>query len=438
LHVHLVVVGLSHDTTRIELREKLRIPTAGVPDALASLRACPELRECLILSTCNRTEIYAVMARRGHDAPIIAWIGQYCGVAEAEYHSHLYRHSGHKAVEHLFRVAAGLDSLVVGEAQILGQIKMSYAAASQAGCTGAQLNPLLHQAIAVGKRARTETGIGQGASSVSAVAVQLAKSIFGRLEGHTVLILGAGKMSELVMASLVTNGADQVVVANRTREKAEALAAHYGGRVVTLDELPAALAAADITLAAADVQAPIITRAQVAAAMHARRGRPGFFIDIAVPRNIADDVGTLDDVFVYNIDDLQSIVQADLARRHTEIERVEAIIAEAVLAYQQRLRAQETVPLITALRERLEGQQRVEMEKLVGRLRHLSPEDHAAIQHAMRALVNTISHQPLIQIKEYASQEDAATKLQAVCELFGLSPELAARSDDHHEEAPTP
>ncbi len=432
--MHIVVVGLNHDTTRIELREKLRIPTAGMPVALASLRACPDLHECLILSTCNRTEIYAVTGKRGHDAEIVRWIGDYCGVAEAEYRTHLYTLAGHKAVEHLFRVSAGLDSLVVGEAQILGQIKMAYSAATQAVCTGALLNPLLHQAIAVGKRARTETGIGQGASSVSAVAVQLAKSIFGHLEGHTVLILGAGKMGELLMASLVTNGADRVVVANRTPEKAAALAAHYGGRAVTLDELPAALIAADITLAAAEVTAPLITRAQVVAAMHARRGRPGFFIDIAVPRNIAEDVGTLDNVFAYNIDDLQSIVQADLARRHTEIAKVEAIIEEAVTAYNQRLRAQESVPIITALRARLEAQGLAEAQKLKSRLRHLSAEDHAAIQHAMRALVNTISHQPLIQIKEYATQEDAAAKLQAVCELFGLAPELAALPERHEEE----
>jgi len=421
--VHLVVIGLNHETAPIDLREKLRIPEAGLTAALCELKSLDEPGECLILSTCNRTEIYACTPNRAGDTAVRRWLESYCGVTSAEMEGHLYSRAGHKAAEHLFRVAAGIDSLVTGEAQILGQVRYAYTTASAGGFTGAVLNPLFQQAIAVGKRARTETEIGRGAFSVSSVAVQLAKSIFGELTGRTVLIVGASKMGELTITNLVGAGCASVLVTNRTYDRARDLACRFGGEALPFDELAPALGKADIVITATGAREPILTRSMVAAAMRARRGRPLFFVDIAVPRDIAAEVSTLDNVFVYNIDDLQQVVSADLDNRRAEIAGVESIVAEEVAAFTHWFRGLEAVPVITALRERFDDIRETEMAKLQGKLRHLSPEDMNAINAAARSIINKICHQPMISIKDYTNSEEATVKLETVCELFGLCPE---------------
>jgi len=418
-----VVIGLNHETAPIGLREKLRVPEAGLTAALDDLQAREEIRECLILSTCNRTEIYACTPTRADDATVRRWIEAYFGVTAEEVGSHLYSHAGHKAAGHLFRVAAGIDSLVTGEAQILGQVRYAYGAASGGGFTGPVLNPLFQQAIAVGKRARTETEIGRGAFSVSSVAVQLAKSIFGELAGRTVLIVGASKMGELTITNLVGAGCASVLVTNRTLERAQDLAARFGGTALPIEELVPALGRTDIVITATGAREPIITRAMAAAAMRARRGRPLFLVDIAVPRDVAAEVSTLDNVFVYNIDDLQAVVQSDLDNRRGEIVSVETIIAEETAAFTHWFRSLEAVPVISALRERFDGIREAEMAKLQARLRHLSPEDLNAINAAARSIINKICHQPMICIKDYSNSEEADIKLETVCELFGLCPE---------------
>lgn len=432
--MHLVVIGLNHETAPIDLREKLRIPEAGLRAALSDLIAQEGVRECLILSTCNRTEIYACTPTRAGDEVVCGWLAEYCGMAPEAIAGHLYSRAGHKAAEHLFRVAAGIDSLVTGEAQILGQVRYAYGAASDGGFTGSILNALFQQAIAVGKRARTETEIGSGAFSVSSVAVQLAKSIFGELTGRTVLIVGASKMGELTITNLVGSGCASVLVTNRTFDRAQELAGRFGGKALEFSELIPALGIADIVITATGASEPILTRKMVSAAMHARRGRPLFFVDIAVPRDIAADVDALDNVFVYNIDDLQSVVQADLDTRREEIADVEAIITEEVAAFIHWFQSLDAIPVITALRGRFDEIREAEMAKLETKLRHLAPEDLAAINAAARSMINKICHQPMIRIKDYAGSEDSDLKLETVCDIFGICPEDEDEPEDARPE----
>lgn len=418
--MHVVVIGLNHETAPIDLRERVRITDADLPAALLDLAQHPEVQECLVLSTCNRTEIYACTPNRRLDDVVIQWLGDYCKLLSDDYRAHLYALSGHKAAEHLFRVAAGIDSLVLGEAQILGQVKYAFATASQEGTTGTVLNTLFQQALTVGKRARSETEIGRGAFSVSSVAVQLAKSIFGDLTGRVVLVVGASKMGELTMTHLAAAGANRIVVTNRTLQRATDLAARFDGTAEEFSELPLMLARADIVLTATSASEPIVTETLVHAAMRARHNRPIFMIDIAVPRDIAPGVGEIDNVFVYNIDDLQSVVCADEACRQIESEKVEAIVTQEVERYIDWFRTLDAVPIITALRTKFESIHEAEFARLHGKLRHLSPDDLETIRLAMRTMLNKISHRPLIRIKDYANSENASGKLDTVCELFGL------------------
>lgn len=427
--MHLTLIGLNHRTAPVELREKLSISGEQVPEALSALRACERVSECLVLSTCNRTEVYACTPTRADDELIVSWMGECCRVDPTDFRPHLYSHAGHKAAEHLFRVAAGIDSMVVGEAQILGQVKDAYDLARSCGSTGSVLNSLFQQAITAGKRARTETEIGRGAFSVGSVAVQIARSIFDDLKGRTVLVVGAGEMAELTITHLVSSGASNVVVANRTYERAADLARRFCGRAVEFEDLPKALQSADIVITSTGSREPIITRAMLSPAMHARRGRPVFLIDIAVPRDIEPAVALMDDVFVYDIDDLQGAVEVDSATRRAEVARVEKIVAEEVEQFMIRFRSLDAVPVITALREKLDSIRVQELEKLRGRLRHLSEDDMAAIDATTRSIVNKICHQPMIQMREYAAEGEAPAKLETICELFGICPVESEQED---------
>ena len=420
--MHLVVIGLNHTTAPVELREKLSIADDALPNALADLKAKSPVSECLILSTCNRTEIYACTQSKSDDECLIAWMSDFFGVDAGSLSPHLYSHAGHKAAEHLFRVASGIDSMVIGEAQILGQVKDAYRIAAENKAGGPVLNALFQQAIAVGKRVRTETDIGKGAFSVGSAAVHLAGSIFDKLTGRTVLVIGAGEMSELTMMHLASSGASPVLVANRTFSKAESLASRFQGRAVKLAEIGTIMEAADIVITSTGSREPIVTREMISRVHHARRGRPIFFIDMAVPRDIEPQVGDLDNVFLYNIDDLQAVVAADVAGRRAEIARVERIIAEEVDDFLRWCRALDAVPIITSLREKFDRIREEELEKLKSRLPDLTPEEHEAINAAMRTIVNKICHQPMIQIKEYAAGQDAPEKLDAICRVFGIRP----------------
>jgi len=439
-------------TAPVELRERLCMPESDPKSFLDRLRHSGRVQEAVVLSTCNRTEVYAWTAVwsaeaesaelplsdeeqskaeapqtplphsiRKADHDIIQAIADHRDLLRESFEPHLYSLAGHKAVEHLFRVASGVDSMILGEAQVLGQVKSAYAAASEAGATGPVLNTLFQRAIAVGKRARTETDIGRGAFSVGYAAVQLARSIFDPLKGRTVLIVGAGKMGELTATHLSSAGVTSVLVANRTYERAVDLAQRFGGSALRFEEMPAALGRSDIIITSTGAGKPIITREMVSQAMHVRRGRPVFFIDVAVPRDVEPEVGALDDVFLYNIDDLEAVIAADAEERDAEIAKVEAIVREEVEKSMEWFRTLDAVPVITALREKFEEIRQSELEKLRARLPNLSEEELDAVNQTTRSIVNKICHQPMIRIKEYAA-DDASTRLDTICDAFGICP----------------
>lgn len=420
--MHLVLIGLSHKTASINLRERLSISKAQLPNALDSLMSLEDVCECVILSTCNRTEIYAYARNSAADAAIVDWIGEFCGVPTEQYGPYVYTRAGHKAAEHLFRVTPGMDSIALGETQILGQVKEAYAVAIQSKTTGPVLNALLQQGIAVGKRVLTETGIGRGAFSIGSAAARLARSVFGDLNSSTLLVVGAGKMAELTTSHLASFGLSKLLVANRTYENALDLAQRFNGQVIKFKDLGSAITRSDIVISSTGADNRVISQDMVTAAMRARRGRPIFMIDIAMPRDIEDTVAGIDNVFLYNIDDLKAVVEANDASRRAETQKVELIIAEEVRGFNTWFKTLDAVPVITALREKFERIRLTEMDKLSRKLQHLSPEDTQAINAAMSSLVNKICHEPMIQIKECATGPDSSARLEAMCEVFGLCP----------------
>ena len=420
--MHLVLIGLSHKTASIDLREKLSISKAQLPNALESLMSLDEVCECVILSTCNRTEIYAYTGSRAADAAVVNWIGEFCGVPAEEYCPHIYSRAGHKAAEHLFRVTPGMDSLVIGETQIFGQVKAAYAEAVSAKTSGPVLNSLFQQAISVGKRVLSETGISRGSFSVGSAAARLAKLVFGDLSSSSLLIVGAGKMAELAMSHMSSFGVTKLHVTNRSFQNAVSLASRFNGQVSKFEDLASELVKADIVISSTGADNCVISKEMVSASMRARRGRPMFIIDVAVPRDVEIEVAGIDNVFLYNIDDLEAVVEANDTCRRSEIEKVELIVSDGVAEFHRWFRTLDAVPVITALKEKFERIRLAEMERLNRRLAHLPPEDVQAINAAMTSLVNKICHDPMIQIKECAAGPDSSARLEAMCEVFGLCP----------------
>jgi glutamyl-tRNA reductase len=433
--MHLAVIGLNHKTAPIDVRERLAVPEAELSEALSRLRMCGCVSECCILSTCNRTEMYAVTDSRENDSVLVDFLAAVSGLQAEEFSGHLYTYAGHKAVTHLFRVSAGLDSMMLGEPQILGQVKSAYCVAGDCSCTGAILNNLFQQALAVGKRARTETEIARGAFSIGYAAVELANSIFGVLDGRKILVVGAGKMSEITAKRIIANGAATVTVANRTIEKAQNLARELGGTAVGFDSLPDAIVAADIVITSTGAPDPIILADQMHKLMRLRRERPLFLIDIAVPRDIEAGVGDLDNVFLYNIDDLQDMVEQSVQERRKEVEKVEVIIEQETRKFTSWLKTLEVVPLIRLLREKLDTIRDGEWENYQGRLGHLSEKDREIVQSMLSSVVNKISHHPMVCIKDYASSPNGYDKMDVVRELFGV--EVTEEMDEAPSVAPS-
>jgi glutamyl-tRNA reductase len=420
--MRLVVVGLNHKTAPVETREQLSIEESQLPKALADLRASVQLSESVILSTCNRTEVYACCAFDSHGDSIAKWLGSYCNLSGESYLAHLYRLQDEKAAHHLFRVASGIDSMVTGEYQVLAQLKNAYTIARESGFTGSVLNYLFHHAISVGKRVRTETAIGRGAFSVGSAAARLAESIFEDLKDCTVMILGAGKMAEQTVAHLMSTGTKNVLVANRTELRAAALATRYGARAVDFDDLEAALPTADIVVASTSAREPIITQDMLKRSIVKRRGRPMFVIDIAVPRNVEPAAANIEGVFLYNIDDLQAVVEKDRIARSAEIERAECIIAQELIRFAERFRSLEAVPVITAIRDKFETIRETEVAKLKRKFPDLSPDQLSGIDAMTRSIVNKICHDPVIRIKEFLSSEECPINADLLCQLFGVCP----------------
>lgn len=430
--MHLVVVGVNHKTAPIEIREKLAIDEKGLSQALSKLKSHAHAAEFCLVSTCNRTELYAVVPTRVGDDMLISFLAGYSGVRREDLDSCIYVRAGHHAVKHLFEVACGLDSMALGETQVLGQIKNAYCIADGAESTGTVINGLFQRAIAVGKRARAETGISCGAFSIGAAAVQLAKTVFGSLQGRKALLLGAGEMSKLAATHLQASGVAKTYIASRTKSRVDELAAELNGEAVEFSRVEEILGEVDFLITSTSSPRPIITKDRMARVMKARACRPIFLIDIAVPRDIAPEVSELDSVFVYNIDDLHFFLDRCRREREAEIEKVRAIIDEETSKFMGYLRTQEAVPLIRQLRAKFDDVHSTEWERYASKLAHLPEADREYVRKMLKSVVNKLTHDPIIRIKRYASDGIDREKLDVARELFGLP--LADEAEHSHTE----
>ena len=424
--MRLLVLGVSHHTAPIELRERLAIPAGELPAALARLAADGALGEAVLLSTCNRTEVYVTSRslEEGHEA-LVAFLAGIRDLPADLIRPHLYSRSEADAARHLFRVSAGLDSLVVGEPQILGQVKQAYTTATEHQATGATLNRLFHTAFTVGKRVRSETALAEGAVSVSFAAIGLARKICGDLRRATALIVGAGDMAELTARHLAAQNPAQLLVCSRTTAHAEALAQDAGGTIVEWSGLDRALAAADVVVTATGATHPILSRERVRAVMRGRTGRrrPLFLIDIAVPRDVEPSAASLEEVFLYNIDDLQSIVSENLARRSSETTLAEAIVNEEVEAFMAWARSRSVMPTVVALRQRFEAIRQAELVRLQPRLAALGPDARARVDEITRIIVEKLLITPTEQLKALSDCDLLTAYADALSHLFALGPD---------------
>ena len=416
--MNIVLLGLNHKTAPVELRERLAIGPQQLEDATRSLLQAPGVIEAMILSTCNRVELLTSLQP---DAPdLLQFIESYFDIEREVIAPHIYEYRQENAVRHLFRVACSLDSMVIGEPQILGQVKSSYLAARSAGAIRGHLDKVLQRAFVVAKRVRSETQIGSSSVSIASVAVELARKIFGSLEGKKVLLVGAGKMSEQAARHLMAQGAGSVLVANRTHERAEQLAQRFGGRAIGFDDLYSNADQADIIITSTGSARPVFRREHAQHFLQQRRGRPMFFIDIAVPRDVDPEVNKLDGIFLYDIDDLQSVAGSHLKERSREAELAEAMILAEVDKYQRRLHALNVAPEIVQLQQSAEQIRLGELRRLGSRLQGLSPEQQTAVEALTRSLVNKFLHRPVQAIKAAASEGNTAA-VDAIREAFGMS-----------------
>jgi glutamyl-tRNA reductase len=425
--MHLLLVGISHRTAAVELRERVDFSARGVPEALRALAGRGSTREAAIVSTCNRAELYAACddpaATR---ADLERFIAEFNGVAAAEIGPHVYDVAGLDAARHLFRVAAGLDSLVVGEPQILGQVKGAHAAAADAHTVGPVLNRLFHASFAVGKRVRAETGLGAGAVSISFAAVSLARKIFGDLQGRSVLVIGAGEMGKLTALHMKSHGVQHVTIVSRTMAHAARTAEAIGGAsAAPWDEMDTALGACDIVITATGAAAPILTKAHVEAVMRPRRNRPLFIIDIAVPRDVEAAAGEIEQVFLYNVDDLQATVRENLARRASEVSRAESIVKEEVDKFAAWLGSRGAIPTVVALRQRFEAIRRAELDRLNFKLSTLPPEARDRVDEITHLIVEKLLLTPTEQLKAVNDADTVGAYSEALTRLFGLADEEA-------------
>ena len=418
----LLLLGVSHHTAPVDVRERVDFSKRGVPEALRELAACPSPAEVVVLTTCNRAEIYVACedTEKTH-CDLARFMSRFHDVPEHDLAPHLYVHTGADVARHLFRVAAGLDSLVVGEPQIFGQVKDAYAVASGERRTGALLNRLFPRSFAVGKRVRANTGLGEGAVSVSYAAISLARKIFGSLKPLTVLVVGAGEMAELTATHLRSHQVRRIVVTSRTLARAEALARNVDGTAVDWTAIDDELLEADIVVTATGAATPLISATTIDRVMRARLNRPLFIIDIGVPRDVEPAAGELEQVFLYNIDDLRSIVSENLARRQEQTARAETMISDEVAEFQVWLRSRGTIPTIVALRRRFESVRQAELKRLEPKLNGLAPEARARIDEVTRLLVQKLLLTPTERLKTAADAATAAQYAEAATQLFDLT-----------------
>jgi glutamyl-tRNA reductase len=422
----IVLIGLNHKTAPIGIREKFAAVCVDGMGQLQQLAQFQPLREVFQVSTCNRMEVLFTTPNLDQGiGVVVGFLGEVYGQTGAALKPYLYTYIDQEAVKHLFRVTCSLDSMVVGEPQILGQIKQAYRQAVEARTSGVILNRLLHKAFSVAKQVRTETRIGRSAVSISYAAVELAKKIFNELTGKVVLLIGAGEMAELAAEHLLNNSVDRIIVANRTLERAMALAKRFRGTSVPLEEVAEELTRADIIISSTGSPDPILTADEVKRRMRSRRNRPLFFIDIAVPRDIDPEVNRIENVYLYNIDDLQGIVDLNRADRLREAGRAEHIITAEALKFDSWLRTLEVVPTIVALREKAEEIRQGELKKTFGPLGPLQEELAKSLEVMTRSIVNKVLHDPILFLKRTSGKARKDLYLDTARKMFNLDADQA-------------
>ncbi len=419
--MELLVVGLNHNTAPIEIRECLAFPEDKIEDALHRVYGLPSVKENMIVSTCNRVEVYAATReteKAVHD--LKEFLSQYHEISLKEFEKSLYSHVGEEAVRHIFRVASSLDSMVLGEPQILGQMKEAYDFSQQVKTSGLILHRLLHRAFHVAKRVRTETKIAISAVSVSSVAVELAEKIFGTLQKKTVLLVGAGEMCELAARHLISGGVERILVTNRTYERAVSLAQEFRGEVIPFEEMGQGLKKTDIVISATNAAHYLIGHDQITKVMKDRKQKPIFFIDIADPRDIEPKVGDLENVYLYNIDDLQKVAKENIKDREKEAQKAEALVQDEVVKFVNWYRSLDVTPTIVALRKRFEEIRKKELEKTLSLHPNLSDKEKKSLEALTSAIINKILHTPITLLKQTHEEAVADLYLDALHTLFGL------------------
>jgi len=416
----ILLLGVNHKTTPLAVREQLALGK-GYAEPLQALRNLAGCKECYLLSTCNRVEILVIAEAHSQVEAKIAELLFGGSVAPEHRRNYLYIYRNHEAVHHLFMVSTSLDSMIVGEAQILGQLKEAYRHASESKCTGPILNKLLHKSFSVAKRVRSETLIGASAVSISYAAVELAKKIFGSIENKNVLLIGAGEMAELAAEHLVGQGVRKVVVVNRTLSRAMDLAKRFNGTAASLDELFSQLEQADIVISSTGAPNIILQKQDMKPIMWERRNEPIFFIDIAVPRDLDPELNDLDNVYLYDIDDLQNVVEINKSERDKEAIKARRIVDEEALNFQAWLESLSIVPTITALRKKADDICQGELERTLCRLRHLTPDEQKIIEKMAQAISSKLLHGPVTYLKDESCKEQGNIKVDMIRAAFGLT-----------------
>lgn len=422
--LHILVVGLNHRTAPVEMREQFTISEESLQEALLHLKSMQKVRECVIVSTCNRLEIYTVVDRLplcGHD--IKTFLEEWFGTKREEFVPYLYIHEDNDAVKHLFRVASGLDSMIIGETQILGQVRNSFLKAQRLGTTSTIFNQLFKQAVTMAKRVHTETAINENAVSISYVAVELSKRIFGNLKDKTILIIGAGKTGELTVKHLLASGAKRVIVANRTIDKAKELSAYFNGEYCSIEQMESKLMEADVVISSTGAPSTVLTRRQIEQVMSHRNehsDRPLLMIDIAVPRDLDPEINHVPYVMLYDIDDLEGIVENNMVQRRETALHIENMIAEEMSSFQKWKKTLAVGPLIKALQEKSNTIHEEVMESLFNKLPHLSEREEKVIRKLSKSIVNQMLHDPIENLKAMSAVNNNEEMIQLFTQLFNL------------------
>jgi glutamyl-tRNA reductase len=414
------LIGANHKTAPVELREKLSFTQEETLGALEYLKAAPQIKEGLVFSTCNRTEILYIPEQGDQVEAIIQFISQHKQIAISEFRSALYIHEGDEAIRHIFQVASSLDSMMVGEPQILGQIKKAYKTAVAQGASGVLLNRMMHKSFSVAKRVRKETGIGDNAVSISYAAIELANKIFDDLSSKSVMLLGAGEMAELAVEHLMSHNVNKIVVANRTFKNALALARKFNGQAVQFEERESALKDVDIIISSTGASEYVLTQDQVKRAMKKRQHRTLFFIDIAVPRDIDPKINRVSNAYVYDIDDLKGIVETNIHQREQETVKAERFVEEAVLSFRKWMDSLSIVPTIKAINDKMTCIVEMEFNKTMSSMGHLSQGDMEAVRRMTQAIATRSIHDPIQFLRNTGDHRDDSLYLNVTRQLFNL------------------